>query len=162
MNTETVQIIDYESRYAARFKSLNIAWISNYFEVEPHDLEQLDHPEDHILNNGGRILFARLGETIVGTVALIKVDEATMELAKMAVDETIRGQGIGRKLCLTAIEKARQAGVTQLVLESNRKLAPALHLYRTVGFQEVAMIETPYSRADIRMSIELRPPHTPK
>lgn len=152
---ETVQIIDYESQYAGSFKTLNIAWISKYFAVEPHDLEQLDHPEEHILQPGGHIFFAQMGNAIVGTVALVRVDATTMELAKMAVDENIRGKGIGKQLCLAAIEKARQPGTKHVVLESNRKLTPALNLYRAVGFQEVSMVETPYSRADIRMAMDL-------
>ncbi|MDJ1484696.1 GNAT family N-acetyltransferase [Cytophagaceae bacterium YF14B1] len=151
---ETIRILDYQPQFAEDFKRLNIAWISKYFVVEPHDLEQLDHPHEHILHDGGQILFALQGNTVVGTVALVKVDDTTMELAKMAVDENVRGLGIGKKLCLAAIEKARESGTKHLFLESNRKLAPALALYTTVGFQEVAMQDTPYSRADIRMAMD--------
>ncbi len=151
---DTIQIIDYEPQYAEDFKRLNIAWIQKYFVVETHDLEQLDHADEYILQNGGHILFAKAGSALVGTVALIRVSEKEMELAKMAVDESVQGQGIGKKLCLAAIDKAKQVGTKHLFLESNRKLAPALKLYQSVGFQEVAMVETPYARADIRMAMD--------
>jgi len=155
---DTIQIVDYQPQWAADFKRLNIAWISRYFVVEPHDLEQLDNPQEYILNKGGHIFFAREENKIVGTVALIKVDASTMELAKMAVDETSQGKGVGRQLCEAAIEKARQLGTRHLFLESNRKLTPALALYAKVGFREVPLQPTPYSRADIRMAMDFTLP----
>ncbi|HLL97323.1 MAG TPA: GNAT family N-acetyltransferase, partial [Spirosoma sp.] len=77
------------------------------------------------------------------------------ELAKMAVSPTMQGQGIGKMLCMTALNYARQLGVKTVWLESNRVLTPALTLYEQVGFREVPRVETPYARADIRMEITI-------
>ena len=80
-----MEIIDYSPTYKEDFKRLNVEWISTYFTVEPHDLEQLDDPEGYILSKGGKIFFAKQGEAIIGTCALIKVSETSYELAKMGV-----------------------------------------------------------------------------
>ena len=156
----SVTIIPYEPRYQPDFKRLNVAWISHYFTVEPHDLEQLDHPEIHVLPNGGQIFlarrgFAELGDEIVGCSAMVNMGESGFELAKMAVSPEVQGQGIGKQLALACIDYARQLGVKTVWLESNRVLAPALAMYASVGFREVPSIPTPYARADIRMEMQL-------
>lgn len=166
MTMTDIFIIPYEARYQPDFKRLNVEWIERYFRVEPHDLEQLDHPEVHILPNNGQIFLAiregeeGAGSEVVGCIAMINTSipgqgDTSFELAKMAVSPTLRGQGIGKTLCLVGIDYARQLGVKTVWLESNRKLSPALTMYARVGFREVPRVETPYARADIRMEINL-------
>lgn len=160
-----LSIIPYAPAYQPDFKKLNVEWISRYFTVEPHDLEQLDDPETYILPRNGQIFFAKLADDIVGCIAMINTgtpdrgtpdhDEASFELAKVAVSPTVQGKGIGRKLCLAGIDYARQLGVKTIWLESNRVLTPALTMYASVGFREVPSIPTPYARADIRMEMTL-------
>ena len=154
---ETVQTINYTPDYQLDFKRINLEWISDSFEVEPHDLEQLDHPENHILPNGGAILLARQGDEILGTVALINTtkpgEPLEFELAKMAVSKTARGLGIGRLLCKAAVDAARQAGAARVWLESNRKAVAAIQLYLSVGFAEIPLRPSPYTRADICMEL---------
>ena len=155
-----VSIVPYAPHYQADFKRLNLEWISRYFAVEPHDLEQLDHPEMYVLPRSGQIFFALIGEEVVGCVAMVNTGTpeqgiTEFELAKMAVSPTAQGKGIGKKLCLAAIDYARQLGVRKIWLESNRILTPALTMYTSVGFQEVPSIPTPYARADIRMEMAL-------
>jgi DNA-binding MarR family transcriptional regulator/predicted GNAT family N-acyltransferase len=150
-----VQIIDYQSIHRESFKNLNVAWIEKYFKIEPSDLAQLENPEGYILEKGGWVLLAQIGDEIVGTAALIKSSDTFFELAKMAVDEKHQGKQIGKKLAIVAIEKAREMGAKQLFLESNRKLTPALNLYKSVGFREVKLRDSPYERADIQMLIDL-------
>ncbi|RIV27148.1 GNAT family N-acetyltransferase [Fibrisoma montanum] len=148
-------IIPYEPRYQPDFKRLNVEWISRDFTLEPHDLEQLDHPETYILPNQGAIFLARLDDEIVGTVALVNTGETGFELAKMSVTPSAQGHGIGKQLCLAALEYARQIGLRTVWLESNRRAKTALALYERVGFREVPMAPSPYARADIRMEIDL-------
>lgn len=152
-----VAIIPYEARYQPDFKRLNMEWISRYFAVEPHDLEQLEQPDTYILPNGGQIILAKLGEEIVGTIALVSdgPNARSYELAKMVVAPAAQGRGIGRQLGQAALEVARQAGATRVWLESNRVLSPAIALYRQLGFREVPGRPTPYSRANIWMEINL-------
>lgn len=155
-----VLVSAYSPEYQPDFKRLNIEWIEHYFTIEPHDLEQLNQPELYILPNDGQIFLAKLNDEVVGCVAMINTSEPgqsnlRFELAKMAVSPIVRGKGIGRQLCLAAIEYARQLGVDMIWLESNRILTPALAMYAQVGFREVPSVPTPYARADIRMEMVL-------
>jgi len=145
-----VKIIDFEPQYRQEYKDMNIEWISQNFTVEPHDLEQLENPEDYILDKGGKIFFAKYGDEIVGTVALIKVSETVYEMAKMAVKPAFKGLGAGEKLGRHLIEAAKKAGVTRLFLESNRQLIPALTLYKKLGFVEIPVGETLYLRVNYK------------
>ncbi len=145
-----VEIIDYEPQFRREYKDLNVEWIARYFAIEPHDLEQLENPEDYILARGGKIFFARYGDEIIGTVALIKDSETVYEMAKMAVKPAFRGLGAGEKLGRHLIEAARNLGCARLFLESNQKLTPALTLYKKLGFVKVPIGETLYSRANYK------------
>ncbi len=151
-----LSIIPYEPRYQPDFKRLNVAWITQYFTVEQHDLEQLDQPEVYVLPNGGQIFFAKQGDEIVGCVAIVNTGVTGFELAKMTVSPDAQGQGVGKRLCLAAIDYARQLGIKILWLESNRILKPALTMYERVGFREVPSVPTPYARADIRMELTMQ------
>lgn len=150
---ENVTILDYAPEYAGDFKRLNIEWIEKYFTVEEHDLEQLNNPEEYIISKGGHILFAQYNGKIVGVCALIKTNDKSFELAKMAVSADVQGKQIGTTLGAAVLNKAKAEGANHVWLESNRKLAPAIHLYRKLGFEEIPMAETPYARADIKMEV---------
>ena len=147
-----VEIIPFGPRYREDFKRLNIAWLEKFFRVEPVDEEVLSNPETRILAPGGHILFARLGDEIVGTCALIPEGGGRFELSKMAVDERHQGLGLGRKLLEAAIAKFKTLDATELFLESSSKLGTAIRLYETSGF-----VHTPrpgashYERADVYM-----------
>ncbi len=150
-----MEIIDYTPQYKEDFKRLNVEWISTYFTLEPHDLEQLDDPEGYILSKGGKIFFAKYDEAIIGTCVLIKVSETSYELAKMGVSPQFQGLGAGKKLVSKVIEEARNLGCTYLFLESNQRLTPALNIYKSLGFVEVPIGETPYARADFKAEMYL-------
>ncbi len=76
--------------------------------MEDSDYKALDHPEEYILNKGGYILMALLHGESVGACALIKMDNDTFELAKMAVAPKAKGRCIGWLLGNAAISKHRR------------------------------------------------------
>ncbi len=152
---EAVLLVDYNPSMKENFKALNVAWITKYFALETHDLEQLEQPEKYILEDGGKIFFAKIQDTVVGTCALIKVNDDLFELAKMAVSEEYQGRQIGKKLCQYAVEQARAMGAKQIFLESNTKLIPAISLYQKIGFFKVELSTSPFQRANIKMMLNL-------
>jgi putative acetyltransferase len=143
---------------AEAFRELNEAWIARYFSLEEHDHIQLRDPETNILNTGGQIVMAVMEEERVGCCALILVKPGVFEVAKMAVSERYRGQGIGRKLLEYTIAHARTLGAHTLELASNTKLANAVHLYEDVGFRHLPperLEPSPYARANVFMELQL-------
>ena len=153
MSLGTAEIIPFESRYRDDFKRLNVEWLEKHFYVEAIDDEVLSNPEDTILKPGGHIFLARYKGEIVGTSALIRAGGNRVELSKMAVTERCQGLGIGRRLLLAAIAQFKSMGATQLFLESNSKLKPALALYEANGFRHAPRpnLAAHYSRADVYM-----------
>ena len=152
-----VKIIDYTPEYKTAFKALNEEWISAYFTMEETDYKALDHPEEYILNKGGQIIVALYNDEPVGVCALIRMDDPDydFELAKMAVSPKMQGKSIGFLLGQTILEKAKAAGGTNVYLESNTVLTPAIKLYQKLGFEKIAGRATPYERCDIQMGINI-------
>ncbi|MFC5412955.1 GNAT family N-acetyltransferase [Larkinella bovis] len=152
---DEVEILDFDPAYRASFKQLNLAWIETYFTVEEPDIQVLGDPEGYIIARGGRVFFARYRGEILGTCALLKQSDRVFELAKMAVAPEAQGKQIGKKLCMHAVDVARQLGARQVYLESNTKLTPALELYKKAGFYKVESTPSPYQRSNIKMQIDL-------
>ncbi len=148
-----VEIIDFESKYAAAFKQLNVEWLEKYFYVEAIDEEVLSNPEKYIIEPGGKIFIALSDGKPIGTAALIADGEDSYELSKMSVTQNIQGKGVGRLLVNKAISYFRESGRKRLFLESNSKLKPALKLYESVGFEFKTKPdgESHYQRADVYM-----------
>lgn len=132
--SDSIDIIDFEPRYAGDFKRLNVEWLEKYFAVEPIDEHVLSDPSGSIIEPGGAILLALAGDEIVGTCALIKAGDLRYELSKMAVTERFQGRRIGRQLLVATITRFHELGGQELFLESNSVLTPALTLYESAGF----------------------------
>lgn len=152
----SVEIIDFDSKYRDDFKILNEEWLNKYFVIECFDQKQLENPESEILEKGGKIFFAKEGEKIIGTASLL-FHNHNYELAKMAVTEGYKGQGIGNLLMQHCVEHAKKLGAEKVILLSNKKLVPAISMYRKFGFEEVEVDpENPYERCDIKMELPLQ------
>jgi DNA-binding MarR family transcriptional regulator/predicted GNAT family acetyltransferase len=159
---DRVRLVSFTRNLRGAFARLNREWLEDYFEVEPPDEEVLADPEATILRPGGRILFALLDGKPIGTVALIRRDPTTFELAKMAVTAGARGGGVGRRLAVGAIERARADGAATVVLQTSKKLVAANRLYASLGFRRVpsnAPAESPYRRPTYTMKLDLRDAH---
>ena len=150
-----MEIISFQPQYANDFRDLNLAWLKKYFWVEPHDEEVLGKPDKYILSRGGNIFFVRDNDKIIGTVALMKIEEGVFELTKMAVTPDYQGKNIGQKLMEHTLEYARKQGWKKLIIYSNRKLENAIYIYKKYGFKEIPIEgNNPYARGDIKMKLE--------
>lgn len=160
-DSEQVMMTGWNDQYRDDFKMLNLAWLNRYFagELTDRDREALDNPEGYYLARGGYIWFARhqVDHNVVGCVALARHSDGQYEISKMGVDDAWQAVGVGRRLLLTALDKAREVGATEVFLETSSKLERALQLYRHLGFRQVAHPSgnSYYSRADIYMRLSL-------
>ena len=150
-----MEIVDYRPEHAWAFRTLNEAWISKHFTLEPKDREVLEDPEGKILAKGGRIFMALEDGRPVGCVALLKMADGGYEVAKMTVSESLRGAGLGRRLLERCIDEAVGLGAPRLYLETNSSLGPALGLYKAMGFRELSGCSTDYARCDVWMERRL-------
>ena len=148
-----VEIVPFESRLREHFYTLNAAWLNKHFMIEPIDEQLLRDPEHAVLEPGGAIFFARLGDVVIGTCALLHETPGVYELSKMGVDESFRGMGAGRMLLDAAIAEFHRRRGRTLFLESNSSLKPALRIYERAGFvlQPTIRGGSHYARADVYM-----------
>ena len=149
-----VRIASFEPRWREDFASLNIEWLQRWFVVEPLDREVLGNPEQHILANGGHVLFAVDAEGhALGTVALKHDGGGVYELTKMAVTPNVRGQGIGRLLIDAALALYGTLNGRELYLESSSPLTTAIAMYERSGFRHhpAPRAGSHYARADVHM-----------
>jgi ribosomal protein S18 acetylase RimI-like enzyme len=147
-----LRIVPFSPALRAHFGRLNREWLERYFAVEPIDAEVLDHPEDRILANGGRILYAVLDDEVIGTCALLQESPGVYELTKMAVTREHQGAGIGRRLLEAIVEEFRATGGHTLFLESHSSLKPAISLYERLGFEHRGRRpDSHYQRSDVYM-----------
>ena len=153
---ESIELRAYQPEDAKAFRELNEAWIEQYFELEESDREVLGAPDGHVIQPGGHIFLAFFDGRAIGCCALIPMEPGVFEVAKMAVDERYRGHGVGRKVLTYTVEQARKLGASVLYLETNRKLANAIHLYESLGFQHLPPKESPYARANVFMELRLK------
>ena len=78
------------------------------------------------------------GETVIGyAVLMIALDEA--HLLNIAIASEWQNQGVGRAFLAHTIEVARSAACQIVYLEVRPSNVGARHLYRTVGFQQIAI-----------------------
>lgn len=160
LTAREVEIVDLTPELEPRFRELNLAWLEPLFGVEEADRAMLDEPQG-IVDRGGAVLLATLGDEAVGTCALIRWPDRVFELAKMAVAPSHRGRGVGRRLAEAALERAALLGARTVVLLTSPTLGPAIALYRSLGFREVAELPVdhpPYARCSIAMQLDHESP----
>lgn len=155
MNDIKTTIVGYDSAISEHFLKINVEWIADEFYVEDYDLQQLENSQK-MLDDGGYIFFAKYGDHIAGTVALLQQKDNSFELAKMGIYKKYRGLKIGDELMKAAIAYSKEKGKEYIWLESNTKSVPAVSIYRKYGFKEIDLDpNTPYDRCNIRMKLPL-------
>lgn len=152
------RVLNWHSSLQPHFEQLNKHWIRKFFKLEPVDIDVLEHPQEHIIDHGGDIIFVAVGDKVAGTVAYKKVDDETVEMTKMAVDEAFQGRKLGWLLATAIQQRAAENGFTKMVLYSNRIMTPAITMYHKLGFVESPLEKGGYERCDIKMEIALETP----
>lgn len=107
-------------------------------ESKPYDLLLLADPSEEMIKSymkHGTCYVACYNGKIIGEYVLIKTRPSTMELINIAVDEKYQGKGIGRKLILDAINKARNENIKILEIGTGNSSISQLLLYQKCGFR---------------------------
>jgi N-acetylglutamate synthase-like GNAT family acetyltransferase/DNA-binding MarR family transcriptional regulator len=146
----------YDDNLAREFHDINVEWIESMFTLEQTDRDVLENPREKVIDPGGDILFVEAaGLGIVGACALQKTGPGAFELTKMGVRESARGLKAGEFLLAGMIERARKLGADKLYLLTNRKCAPAIHLYEKLGFEHDAGIMAEYGARYERCNVAM-------
>lgn len=76
-------------------------------------------------------------DMVVGTVALKKIDEKTVELKSLYLHKDYRGKGLGSLLMSVSVNEAKSRGFKRIVLDSMLKYEEAIRLYEKFGFEKI-------------------------
>ena len=103
-----------------------------------------DFVREMTVNKCARYLVAEEAGEIVGFAgAWIVLDEA--HITNIAVEESRRGRGIGRKLTEALLQYAANLGVCYATLEVRRSNQRAQKLYQSLGFEYVGVRKRYYA-----------------
>lgn len=142
---------------AKAFYDINAAWISAMFKLEQHDVDVLSNPQAEILDRGGEILFiATEKDGVVGTCALMPTEDGAVELTKMGVLDSMRGQKAGEYLLAATLARAEERGIETLFLLTNHTCEAAIHLYEKLGFVHDPDIMDRYGCSYERCDVAMR------
>ncbi len=84
-----------------------------------------------------RLWIVECGVDIIGSIAIVKVDEKTAQLRWLFVEPHMRNKGIGTKLMYEALNFSRNRGYQKVILGTISNLIFARRLYEKNGFQLV-------------------------
>ena len=151
--TACAERTDYQGRVNESLKPAELDEVKADWKA---DEKQLADPVGQILRPGGAIFVAVAGGVVVGTAAVVPHAPGEVEIVKLTVADSARGQGLGRRLAVRCLEQAKAMGARKMVLVSSSRLGPALRLYETLGFRHVPPPERPvYATADVYMELDL-------
>ena len=87
---------------------------------------------------------------------MVFISPKVFELAKMSVEKSFQGQGVGRMLIDASIDFARKKAAKEIFLVTNDKLLPALNLYKSSGFNlDLDYDDNRYERGNTKMKLDL-------
>jgi len=121
--------------------------------------EKFDNFAENFLPPAGDCLLASIDGKAMGVVMMTRRSDSRAEMNRMFIDPSARGTGMGRMLCEGIMQTARDAGYTEMTLDTLRILEPAIALYRRNGFIEDTRpgaygSEDPNARlAELRMAV---------
>lgn len=84
----------------------------------------------------GSLLLASAAGHAAGCVAMRPIKEDICEMKRLYVRPPYLGQGWGKRLAQSVIERAKNAGYATMRLDTLEKLRPALSLYTGLGFHK--------------------------
>ena len=129
---------NYEVGDEATAKSLLRDGLAGYgltVDYQNTDTDILDIDKSYC-QQGGTFRFLVMDDQLVGMYGLFSMGDAVCELRKMYLRPDCKGKGLGKAMMDDALVRARDAGYSEMVLETNSVLKEAVSMYRKYGFSE--------------------------
>ena len=134
-------MVSFEEKYTGGVLELIGGIFAEYgltFEPAGYDADLTRIP-DAYLSSGGAFWVLLDGGQVVGTVAVVPLSSSEVEIKRVYLHASLRGQGFGRKLVEHAREWARERGYTKVTLWSDVHFTRSHLLYEKLGFVRVGI-----------------------
>jgi GNAT superfamily N-acetyltransferase len=86
---------------------------------------------------GGGFVLGRRDGVVIGCGGVRSLDDEVGEIKRMWIEAASRGCGLGVRLLGSLEDLARDLGYERIRLDTNKVLAPAIHLYETHGYRQI-------------------------
>ncbi len=98
--------------------------------------EELSNLGKKYTGQSGCLLALLVDGKVRGCVAFRRLSATSCEMKRLYVQPDVRGMKAGEKLVERIIQRAQEAGYTEMLLDTIRPLQAAIHLYKKFGFEE--------------------------
>jgi predicted N-acetyltransferase YhbS len=125
-----------------------VQWLFDSFPDESDDLrsyfspdrikQALEEVSTKFISPEGLALIARIGGQPVGCVLAYPLEPGIVEMKRLFVLPSARGNGVGGALIETLAAKTAARGYSAIRLDTAVFLTDAISLYRRMGFVEIA------------------------
>lgn len=113
-------------------------------DIDETDQEDLLTIEEHYMQGGGNFWLAKNDENqLIGTIAVVFLNDHQAALKKMFVDSTHRNLKIGQALLDVLIDYCVTKEITAIYLGTTDKFEAAQHFYQKNHFQSISRQELP-------------------
>ena len=89
----------------------------------------------HEILSQNLVYVAEIKDSLVGFAALKPLNDGEWELAGIMVMEMYTGRGVGSKLFRNILEVARKAGLSRLIVKTEKDNHRAISFYKKMGFK---------------------------
>ncbi len=107
-------------------------------EELPLDLLLEADPSEQLVRGycaDGRCFIAEQQGTVMGVFVLTALDSETAEIKNIALAESERGKGLGKRLVFAALEEAKNLGFSAVEIGTGNSSLAQLALYQKCGFR---------------------------
>lgn len=144
-----IEIVEYREEYKKYFIEFNTKWIvDNFGTLEENDIQSFNNIEQN-LKNGAKIFFAVKNDIPLACCMALPIEDGNFEICKLASNDKVPHKGAGSAVFKVCLDFAKEKNAKKIIIISNAKLKPALHIYQKFGFKEVKLADYHYARGDI-------------
>ncbi len=128
---EPYRLDEIRTLFMAYEASLDISLCFQQFDEELAALPDKYAPPE------GTLLMAVAGDIPAGCIALRPQADRVCEMKRLFIYPRYRGHGLGRKLVMEVIRRARKIGYDRMRLDTLISMESAIALYTSIGFVDI-------------------------